>query len=350
MTRLRFCLFACLLYVSLEGFAAEPAAKQTSPSATGPGEQRAVEYLIERVPRWRPEHNCSSCHHQGDGARSLFLAIKSGLKVGDQSKLQDTIEFLASPHMWDKNGPEGPFSDRHLARIQFAHALAAATDAGLIRDQKPLIAACEQLVENQAEDGSWNFTGADEIGSPIQYGRPLATAVAIHILRQSGDPLFRKNITAGEAWLRGIEAKSVLNAAAVILGLRMADDVASANQRNRCLAMIEKGQTTDGGWGPYVNSPPEPFDTAVVLLALVDMSSDPWPERVRMGRKYLEGSQLSDGSWPETTRPALRESYAHRVSTTGWALSALIATRIAQRQQGDTKTTNRTGGASEKAK
>ena len=39
-------------------------------------------------------------------------------------------------------------------------------------------------------------------------------------------------------------------------------------RRIECLAIIERAQTQDGGWGPYVDSPPEVFDTAIVLLAL----------------------------------------------------------------------------------
>jgi hypothetical protein len=37
--------------------------------------------------------------------------------------------------------------------------------------------------------------------------------------------------------------------------------------------------------------------------------------------------QLADGSWPETTRPAGQASYAQRISTTAWALLALIEAR-----------------------
>jgi hypothetical protein len=37
--------------------------------------------------------------------------------------------------------------------------------------------------------------------------------------------------------------------------------------------------------------------------------------------------QMSDGSWPETTRPSNQESYAQRISTTGWALLALMESR-----------------------
>jgi hypothetical protein len=44
------------------------------------------------------------------------------------------------------------------------------------------------------------------------------------------------------------------------------------------------------------------------------------------GRRYLILEQSSDGSWPETTRPAGDESYAHRVSTSAWATLALLQT------------------------
>ena len=43
------------------------------------------------------------------------------------------------------------------------------------------------------------------------------------------------------------------------------------------------------------------------------------------GKKYLVAEQKADGSWPETTRPADQESYAQRISTTGWAMLALLS-------------------------
>jgi squalene cyclase len=48
---------------------------------------------------------------------------------------------------------------------------------------------------------------------------------------------------------------------------------------------------------------------------------------VRRGRDWLAARQNADGSWPETVRPPGAESYAQRISTTGWALLALLRTR-----------------------
>ena len=95
--------------------------------------------------------------------------------------------------------------------------------------------------------------------------------------------------------------------------------------RERALVLLRKGESPDGGWGPFVNSPPEVFDTALVVLALA--AQQPTSELsafIARGRKYLLAEQSPDGSWPATTRPAGADSYAQQLSTTGWALQALL--------------------------
>jgi hypothetical protein len=67
----------------------------------------------------------------------------------------------------------------------------------------------------------------------------------------------------------------------------------------------------------------EPFDTAVVLLALSDLRQ---PQSIARGRKLLIARQRPDGGWPETTRPPGAQSYAQHISTSAWATLALILT------------------------
>jgi Prenyltransferase and squalene oxidase repeat. len=83
--------------------------------------------------------------------------------------------------------------------------------------------------------------------------------------------------------------------------------------------MILRAQSSDGGWGPNPMAASEPFDTAVVLLALRDAKA------VARGRAFLIARQRPDGGWPETTRPAGAQSYAQHISTTAWAALALLA-------------------------
>ena len=107
----------------------------------------------------------------------------------------------------------------------------------------------------------------------------------------------------------------------------------------RSLDVLKRGQGPDGGWGPYVTSQSEPFDTALAVLALagvrsVDaLSTSPYSDRdldgaIDRAREYLVGAQSPDGSWPETTRPPNGESYAQRISTTAWSLLALLESRL----------------------
>src|SRR5438477_630008 len=84
-------------------------------------------------------------------------------------------------------------------------------------------------------------------------------------------------------------------------------------------------EAKEGGWGPYVTSAPEVFDTAVVVLALTRQPpSDDVRALLTRGRRYLLAEQQADGSWNETTRPGGGVSYAERLSTTGWATQALL--------------------------
>jgi squalene-hopene cyclase-like protein len=146
------------------------------------------------------------------------------------------------------------------------------------------------------------------------------------VLRSADAAVFAAAIEKGMAWLRAVNIETVLDAAGALLGLDPADRAATA-QRQHCLDVITRGQAPNGGWGPYVTSPPDVFDTALVMLALQEASPADFAIALQRARAFLIEQQLDDGSWPETTRPANQESYAQRISTTGWALLALLETR-----------------------
>lgn len=269
----------------------------------GSPESRAVDFLRREVPAWEPANRCYSCHNNGDAARALFAARDAGMDV--DAPLAATLRFLRRPEAWKDNGVDAEFSDKKLSVLQFAHALAASGERG-----DSLRAAAAQLRALQQPDGSWAVDAGGLPGSPVTYGRTLATVVARRVLAQAGEP-----VDPADAWLRARVPAGPLDAGALLMWGR----------RDDCLDLLRRGQSSYGGWGPTLTSPPEVFDTAIALLGLAAVDGD--PGQIRRGRDFLLREQFADGSWPETTRPPGSESYAQRLSTSGWATLALFATR-----------------------
>jgi squalene cyclase len=293
---------------------------------------RATNYLRAEVPRWRREHPCYSCHNNGDGARALIAASRKGLVRIDQ--FNDAVAWLRAPDRWSSNSADGGVKDLPLSRIQFAAALQGLVAAGG-GSQAALDIAANLVAADQRSDGAWPISATSNVGTPSGYGTPLATAVAASVLRSAATAPARAAVQRADAWFRAASPEAVLEASAVLLGLADSSDGPAAVARRRALEILKTGQGPDGGWGPYPSSQSEAFDTAVGILALRSVRGNPalagpalteaeWLTAIGRGRQFLLERQEADGSWAETTRPALQESYSQRISTTAWALLALL--------------------------
>ncbi len=291
-----------------------------SPNADA--EARAIQFLMREVPAWSKDNGCFSCHNNGDAARALYAATRKGYSV-PSNVLADTTEWVKQPRRWDKNKGDPGFSDKRLADVQFAASLLAAFETGQVKDREPLEQAARKLAADQSADGSWKIDAGNTLGSPATYGTPLATHMALRTLKQANLTETKDTIERARRWLAQASPNNVLAAAALLLA-----DESPQSKRDQCLKLIRTAQTSDGGWGTYADSPPESFDTAVVLLALAGFRSEPGIDNlIRRGRGFLTAQQNPDGSWPATTRPPGGDSYAQMMSTTGWATLALLETR-----------------------
>lgn len=293
---------------------------------------KGVDYLKVEVPKWKAAHPCYSCHNNGDATRALLVAGAKGYDIG--SSLDDTLTFLKQPAKWDQNKAPSGFDDKALARVQFASALAVAERHGKAASTD-LEAAAKLLVADQQADGSWQLDNSQSIGSPATYGTLIATWSARTTLISSGMQPDHFTIVQADKWIRGLTVENVLDASATVLALELSSDVMAENLRRNCLSILRTGQSKEGGWGPYATAAPQVFDTALAVLALSSLEAEPrlarstyrpeeLKEAIANGKKYLVSQQRPDGSWPETTRPANQESYAQRISTTGWAMLALL--------------------------
>lgn len=267
----------------------------------GAPEERAIGHLSREVPAWFAENRCYSCHNNGDAARALLLARKHGYKVADAA-LRDTLEWLRHPDRWDSNRGDPRFSDKDMARLQFSVALASSGGPVPV----------EALLRMQGRDGAWRVAGEVGVSSPVSWGTALATAMVRAVIRDADTGAGAR----AEEYLRALPVRSTVDAAAVLLAIP---------SHEGARAYLLQGVTSDGGWGARHNLPAEAFDTAVALLALRASPSPPI-EVMRRGRAWLVTHQLESGGWVETTRPSGGASYAQHVSTTAWALMALLET------------------------
>lgn len=325
---MRTLLIATLLvaFTTTTTNAAPPTTADDKPEPKPKGLPRAIAFLVAEVPRWPKENDCFSCHNNGDAARALYTAKQLGYKIPDDA-LKSTTEFLKQPERWRHNGGEGEFVDRKLDVVVFGHALTVAHETGAVREKQPLAAAAGNIAKDQKADGSWPVVVAGTLGAPASYGNVLSTIAARNLLQRADARKYAGRIKRANAWLLAQKPNSVTDSAGLLIGLAGVDDPKVGEVRKRAVGFIERGRDENGGWGPYVTSPAEPFDTALVLLALSQLDKPgAHAKSIAAGRKYLIDSQEEDGSWPETTRPANTVSYAHRLSTAGWATLALLKT------------------------
>ena len=296
---------------------------QAPPVALSPVIAKGVAFLRTEVPKFR----------NGDATRALLEAGARGYDLGPS--LDETLNFLKQPATWDQYKAPSGFDDKRLLRLQFASALAAAERHGKAASTD-LEAAAKLLVADQAADGSWTLDQSQSLGSPATYGAILATWSARTSLIASGMQPDNFTIVQADRWLRGLTVDTVYDASTLLLALDLTGDVMADGLRRTALSIVRTGQTENGGWGPEATAPPQVFDTAIAVLALSALNVEPRiarstfrPEEllaaIARGKAFIESQQRPDGSWPETTRPAGQDSYAQRISTTGWALLALLA-------------------------
>ena len=299
--------------------------QRSSDKATA--EVKAIGFLAREVPAWSKNNGCFSCHNDGDAARALYAASGNGYAI-PQNALNATTEWVSQPNTWEQNKGDPGFSDKTLSSVQFASSLLAAFDAGQVKDRQPLEVAARKLIAEQAADGAWRIEPDSAPGSPTTWGTTLTTLMAMRVVQQDGSDESIEARRRAQRWLSRVTPNSVLSAATLIMATSGSLDQSMQRQRQQSLRLLREGQTSDGGWGPYAKSPPEIFDTAMALLALTEVNKEAGvDDLIRRGRVFLVSQQQADGSWIETTRPSGGESYAQRLSTTGWATLALLTTR-----------------------
>ncbi len=175
----------------------------------------------------------------------------------------------------------------------------------------------------------------EDAGSPATYGRTLATFLARQSLVAADPVRFRGAIERADLWLAGRELHTITDAAVALMAIAAAPSLSTAERKERSIMLCAAASRTTAAGDllrPRLQSRSTPH-----------WSSWPWPGPgtlpksaacVALGRAFLVAQQRADGSWTETTRPAGDVSYAQRISTSGWAVLALLETREQPKRSG----------------
>jgi len=290
-------------------------------------EDKAVKFLTREVPAWPKNNGCFSCHNNGDAARALFAATRKGYRI-PKVALAGTTVWLLDPLRWDKNKGNPGFSDQTLADIQFSAALCIAQDTGLTKKNAAIAMSARKLAAVQDMSGAWIITPAASAGSPATYGTSLATYMALTALSKVETTVAKVARRKGAEWLKKSQPRNTIEISAVLQANAAQLTHLEKIEEQSLLRRLMNSTHEDGGWGSYKDSPSEPFDTALALLAIKSYRDGPELKVLtRRARRFLARIQDADGGWPATTRPAGGDSYAQRISTTAWALIALLETR-----------------------
>ncbi len=318
-------VFACGVFVLANCGLASLANGQSSAAADNEAIEKSIDngiaYLAMETPKWQVEHRCASCHHQGSAVRALLLARGKG-KLKSDEVLANSLDWLVRPAKWGENHGDPQASDQALAELQFGGSAWAAQKQFPDRFREALSQLAKQLAKRQAADGKLDVASTDGLASPITLGPILLTGMARDVFESQGDS-FREATKRANLWLKSFKPRNTLEGASLLISLGREEETKSARAMAR--KMVLESAHERGGFGPHASSPPEVFDTALAVIALSrDEESAKHQELVEKGKRQLVLWQLEEGSWEETTRPSGGVSYAHRVSTTAWAVEALL--------------------------
>ncbi|HLJ51507.1 MAG TPA: ankyrin repeat domain-containing protein [Bryobacteraceae bacterium] len=298
-----------------------------------PAVQKSLDLLQRTNSKFMIEGGCVSCHAQNLTALAIAAVRTKGLKTDAAAEAE---QLKATKFQWayfeqpmlQRLDPPGQAS--MIAYSLFAMA-ADRYDADVITD-----AMLFNLAAEQREDGSWDAGGVAR--PPIQDGPFSDTALCARSLQlysfAGRKPEFDERIARAKAWMERTEARTTLDRAMQLLGLKWTGaDPAKIQQLAKALIGLQRA---DGSWAQTSQLPGDAYATGQILYALNVAGMPASDPAYRRGIAYLLSTQLPDGSWHVASRapkfqPYFQSGFPHNhdqwISSAGtaWAVIALSA-------------------------
>ena len=297
--------------------------------------ERTLKLLQHSADTYIKNRKCFTCHHQALPAMTIALARDRGFAVDDEAaKAQSgfTHRYFTDRRSNLRKGkgvPGGAYTA--------GYALVSLHADGWKAD-KTTTDMVEYLFRKQRKDGCWPI---NTHRPPLEDSHFTATALTIR-----GVQLYASDAQKTEAkdridkagdWLRKAKPKTNEDWTFYLFALKWSG--AETCEIQSCVEKILGQQNKDGGWSqlPKMNS--DAYATGQILVALHQAGGLKISDKAyQRGVKYLQDSQLEDGSWLVKTRSRPFQTYFESgfpheksqwisICATSWATMALVLTQ-----------------------
>lgn len=310
---------------------------------------KSVKWLEADMVDWRNDHGCSACHHGPMYLWSIHTAKRQGYAV-NEPQLREMTEWLLTN---DKSRlfPKEEVRAAELTKLDEAAAKMTAAMMGhnnlsqptlylanalnAMPDSEPLkklgwMKVADHFASAQMDDGS--FSGRK--GWPPIFNSPqihtLFASIGLHeklrlSMRDHNENAVSKtpsSVSSSSIFEVDQKLERVLAQADKFLDaqspdethqgqvLRLLKQLVISDETTRpsaaasdLIVMLRGQQQDDGGWSQTADRDSDAFATGQTLYALgrAGLTSD--DAAIRRGIKFLVQTQLTDGTWPMTSRP-----------------------------------------------
>jgi len=310
--------------------------------------ERALIYLQARGMNWKEERDCASCHHLPMMVWSCAEARAKGYAIDTKAFneavawLYDTPEdakMLPSPGSINvglayqllaaravrETGGAGPPRDGDGAVMPDG---AGGSGGGVVRPEalRPMAA---NILDNQSAEGTWRCGVQPPVtpgGETITYLARLALGSLTPDALPRPDALTTPTLAA-DAWIAAAPESEDNQPRNYRLWL----EVAEGRSREQLLPTMDRilaRQHPDGGWSQTPEMQPDAFATGQTLYVLALAGLDPGDSAFRRGVRFLQSTQLEDGSWPMTSRLAPGKTPVKNLEPVTYAATAWAAMAV----------------------
>ena len=286
---------------------------------------KGLQYLEESGKRWKEKRGCVSCHQIPPMIWAMNLALNAGIGGVTTTQVDQWAEWSTDYVNFVKPPQKATCDPKETMTANLD------TMAGLLLAIPPTGASdwrrrfAEHLVDQQADDGSWNPCGQLPAQKRKIEETTLATTLWIANCLENEDYDYQRSRVAQK-----LDALNTVQTAEILSLQILLSDHYSEIDRDAVLDSLLNSQNEDGGWGWRLDQQSDALGTGLALYALTQVDSkrsEVIQKAAVDAKKFLISTQEADGKWlvPGTKKSAQgRPTQTANDWGTAWAVIALI--------------------------